>query len=67
MPLGAQEGPQYALKCVRKAQVVKGRQERAIVMEREVNAQCYHPCIVQFIKTFQDKYNVYFLTEFLGP
>ena len=21
---------------------------------RKVNAQCYHPCIVQFIKTFQD-------------
>ena len=34
-PKGKQE-PQYALKCVRKAQVVKGRQERAIVMEREV-------------------------------
>jgi cGMP-dependent protein kinase len=35
-------------------------------MEREVNAQCYHPCIMQFIKTFQDNKNVYFLTEFLG-
>ncbi|CAJ1381850.1 unnamed protein product [Effrenium voratum] len=77
-PKGKKDAPQYALKCVKKAQVVKGRQERAIVMEREanvasgvasgapVNAQCYHPCIVQFIKTFQDKHNVYFLTEFLG-
>jgi len=58
--------PEYALKCVKKLQVVRGRQEKAIAMEREVNAQCYHPCIVQFIKTFQDKHNVYFLTEFLG-
>ncbi|CAK9044590.1 unnamed protein product [Durusdinium trenchii] len=65
-PKGKKDAPEYALKCVKKAQVVKGRQERAIVMEREVNMQCYHPCIVQFIKTFQDKYNVYFLTEFLG-
>ncbi|CAE7259532.1 Pkg21D [Symbiodinium pilosum] len=65
-PKGKKDAPEYALKCVKKAQVVKGRQEKAIIMEREVNAQCYHPCIVQFIKTFQDKYNVYFLTEFLG-
>merc|ERR1719169_134078 len=36
------------------------------MIEREVNAQCYHPCIMQFIKTFQDSQNVYFLTEFLG-
>jgi len=57
---------QYALKAVQKAHVVKSNQERSLVMEREVNAQCFHPCIVQFIKTFQDQHNVYFLTEFLG-
>jgi len=56
----------YALKCVKKMQVVKGGQEKAVVMEKDVNAQCYHPCIVQFIKTFQDHHNIYFLTEFLG-
>jgi len=56
----------YALKCVDKRQVVKQHQERALVMEREIHAQCYHPCIVQFIKTFQDRDMVYFLTEFLG-
>lgn len=56
----------YALKCVKKWHVVKTSQEKAIVIERDVNAQCYHPCIVQFIKTFQDKQNIYFLTEFLG-
>lgn len=62
----AKENTLYALKCVKKWQVVKHNQERSIVMERDVNAQCYHPCLVQFIKTFQDKHNVYFLTEFLG-
>lgn len=56
----------YALKAVRKVHVVKSMQQKSIVMEREVNKQCYHPCIVQFIKTFQDRENVYFLTEFLG-
>jgi len=54
------------LKGVKKLEVVKGAQQRSIVMEREVNKQCYHPCIMQFIKTFQDKDHVYFLTEFLG-
>jgi len=62
----AKEQTLYALKCVKKFHVVKNNQEKAIVMERDVNAQCYHPCIVQFIKTFQDKHSIYFLTEFLG-
>eukprot|EP00421_Protoceratium_reticulatum_P018552 CAMPEP_0168393496 /NCGR_PEP_ID=MMETSP0228-20121227/19048_1 /TAXON_ID=133427 /ORGANISM="Protoceratium reticulatum, Strain CCCM 535 (=CCMP 1889)" /LENGTH=932 /DNA_ID=CAMNT_0008406879 /DNA_START=71 /DNA_END=2869 /DNA_ORIENTATION=- len=56
----------YALKCVSKKQVVRQGQQKSISIEREINAQCYHPCIMQFIKTFQDSKNVYFLTEFLG-
>jgi len=56
----------YALKAVKKLEVVKHAQQKSIVIEREVNKQCYHPCIMQFIKTFQDKEHVYFLTEFLG-
>jgi len=60
------ENRMYALKCVSKQQVVKQGQERSMSIEREINAQCYHPCIMQFIKTFQDSKNVYFLTEFLG-
>jgi cGMP-dependent protein kinase len=60
------EKKMYALKAVRKLEIVKSGQQKAIVMEREVNKQCFHPCIMQFIKSFQDKDNVYFLTEFLG-
>jgi len=56
----------YALKCVSKKQVVRQGQQKSISIEREINAQCYHPCIMQFIKTFQDSKTVYFLTEFLG-
>jgi len=56
----------YALKCVNKQMVVQQGQQKCITMEREVNAQCNHPCLVQFIRTFQDASNVYFLTEFLG-
>jgi len=60
------EKKMYALKGVRKVEVVKGNQQKSIVIEREVNKGCFHPCIMQFIKTFQDKEHVYFLTEFLG-
>ena len=56
----------YALKCVTKASVIRMKQEKSIKIEREVMFQCYHPCIVQSIKTFKDKDNIYFLTEFLG-
>eukprot|EP00746_Dinoflagellata_sp_MGD_P085157 gnl/MRDRNA2_/MRDRNA2_33732_c0_seq1.p1 gnl/MRDRNA2_/MRDRNA2_33732_c0~~gnl/MRDRNA2_/MRDRNA2_33732_c0_seq1.p1 ORF type:complete len:943 (-),score=211.95 gnl/MRDRNA2_/MRDRNA2_33732_c0_seq1:16-2844(-) len=62
----ADESKVYALKCVNKKQVVRMMQQKSIQVEREINAQCYHPCIMQFIKTFQDQSNVYFLTEFLG-
>jgi len=60
------ESKTYALKCVSKTQVVRQGQQKSICMERDINAQCYHPCIMQFIKTFQDPTTVYFLTEFLG-
>jgi len=56
----------YALKCVSKKQAVAQGQQKSIVIEREINVQCYHPCLMQFIKTFQDANDVYFLTEFLG-
>eukprot|EP00400_MALV-I_sp_L67-5_P001324 gene1324-370_t len=56
----------YALKCVTKSGVIRMKQEKSIKIEREVMFQCYHPCIVQSIKTFKDRDNIYFLTEFLG-
>lgn len=56
----------YALKCVSKKQVLEQNQQMLIATEREINSECYHPCIMHFIKTFQDSRNVYFLTEFLG-
>jgi len=62
----ADESKVYALKCVKKQQVMRQNQQKSIVVERDINAQCYHPCIMQFIKTFQDAQHVYFLTEFLG-
>jgi len=55
----------YALKRLRKEHVVKHRLQKQVQVERELLCGCYHPFIVQFIKTFQDERNIYFLTEFL--
>ncbi|CAE8719220.1 unnamed protein product [Polarella glacialis] len=60
------EGVMYALKCINKQQVVLQGQELPTLLEREINLNCYHPCIMQFFTTFQDASHVYFLTEFLG-
>ncbi|CAD7971526.1 unnamed protein product [Amoebophrya sp. A120] len=57
---------QYALKCVNKQAAVRLKQQKSLLIEREINGQCFHPCIVQFIKTLQDRNTIYFLTEFLG-
>ena len=45
----------YALKCIGKKQVVQQKQEKSMILEREINSQCYHPCIMHFITTFQDR------------
>eukprot|EP00746_Dinoflagellata_sp_MGD_P152324 gnl/MRDRNA2_/MRDRNA2_83579_c0_seq3.p1 gnl/MRDRNA2_/MRDRNA2_83579_c0~~gnl/MRDRNA2_/MRDRNA2_83579_c0_seq3.p1 ORF type:complete len:991 (-),score=217.20 gnl/MRDRNA2_/MRDRNA2_83579_c0_seq3:83-3055(-) len=60
------EGRIYALKAISKDQVLDNGTEKAMDQERAINAQCYHPCIMQFMKTMQDAKYVYFLTEFLG-
>ncbi len=60
------ENKVYALKCIDKVAAVKMKQQKSLVIEKEINGQCFHPCIVQYIKTLQDNQNIYFLTEFLG-
>eukprot|EP00392_Amoebophrya_sp_AT5.2_P010943 g11016.t1 len=57
---------QYALKCIDKQAAIRLKQQKSLVIEKEINGQCFHPCIVQFIKTLQDRSTIYFLTEFLG-
>jgi len=59
-------GQQYALKCIDKEAVARRKQQRAVLTERQMLLQCYHPCLVQFIKSFKDDSHVYFLQEYLG-
>lgn len=54
----------YALKCIGKKQVLQQKQEKSMIIEREINSQCYHPCIMHFITTFQE---IRMKSEVLGP
>jgi len=57
---------QYALKTISKALALESEQVKMVQNEREINEQCNHPCIMHFVRAFQDTDNVYFLLEFLG-
>jgi cGMP-dependent protein kinase len=56
----------YALKCIRKNHVVETGQQKNVQTERKILLQLFHPCIVQFVRTFKDEDYIYFLMEFLG-
>jgi cGMP-dependent protein kinase len=56
----------YALKCILKKHVVDTGQQKNVQIERKILLQLFHPCIVQFVKTYKDEDTIYFLMEFLG-
>jgi cGMP-dependent protein kinase len=56
----------YALKCIRKSHVIETGQQKNVQMERKILLQLFHPCIVQFVRTYKDEETIYFLMEFLG-
>ena len=53
----------YALKCMRKAQVVEMKQLAAVVREKTVLAQMRHPFILKLVATYQDAGELYILME----
>ncbi|KAK2196093.1 bifunctional cGMP-dependent protein kinase [Babesia duncani] len=53
----------FALKCVSRKCIKRLKQQKHIKLEREIMAQNDHPFIIQLVKTFKDKDNIYFLTE----
>jgi len=56
----------YALKTLDKAKNEELGNMACLQVEREVLLLCHHPCLIHFIKSFQDAQNIYLLTEFLG-
>eukprot|EP00511_Aplanochytrium_stocchinoi_P010338 CAMPEP_0204865970 /NCGR_PEP_ID=MMETSP1348-20121228/15349_1 /ASSEMBLY_ACC=CAM_ASM_000700 /TAXON_ID=215587 /ORGANISM="Aplanochytrium stocchinoi, Strain GSBS06" /LENGTH=775 /DNA_ID=CAMNT_0052017635 /DNA_START=77 /DNA_END=2404 /DNA_ORIENTATION=+ len=55
----------YALKAVPKSVVVKTKQQKHVVNEKDILQICNSPFIVKLYKTFKDNDCIYFLTEFI--
>ena len=55
----------FALKIVKKAVVVRQKQEKHIVSERDLLTKLDHHFIVKLRATFQDRLQVYFLFEYV--
>uniref|UniRef100_A0A7S0J4A9 cGMP-dependent protein kinase n=1 Tax=Calcidiscus leptoporus TaxID=127549 RepID=A0A7S0J4A9_9EUKA len=53
----------YALKCMRKAQVVQMKQQQHVMHEKKILAMMDHPFILQLVATYQDKGELYMLLE----
>uniref|UniRef100_A0A7S3FKY0 cGMP-dependent protein kinase n=1 Tax=Haptolina ericina TaxID=156174 RepID=A0A7S3FKY0_9EUKA len=53
----------YALKAIRKGQVIALKQEEHIMNEKNLLALCDHPFLLSLVATFQDDWEIYMLTE----
>jgi len=53
----------YALKCIRKRDVVEKNVQDALVSELSILKEVDHPFIIKFVRSFRSLTHVYFLTE----
>jgi len=53
----------YALKCMRKAQVVQTKQQQHVMHEKKILSQMEHPFILALVATYQDAGELYMLLE----
>jgi len=53
----------YALKCMRKAQVVATKQQSHVLNEKNILAMMEHPFILALVNTYQDAGELYMLLE----
>mmetsp|Transcript_28502 Transcript_28502/g.70872 ORF Transcript_28502/g.70872 Transcript_28502/m.70872 type:complete len:787 (-) Transcript_28502:604-2964(-) len=56
-------GVSYALKCMRKAQVVATKQQSHVLNEKRILAMMDHPFVLRLVQTYQDKGELYMLLE----
>ncbi|KRX10479.1 Protein kinase-like domain [Pseudocohnilembus persalinus] len=55
----------YALKIISKFLMQQMKTQKHVKTEKDIMEGIQHPFITQFYKAYQDKYNVYFLMEFV--
>lgn len=53
----------YALKAVSKMEVVETKQETHIMSEKQTLCELQHPCLVNLVKTFKTRDQLFFLLE----
>ena len=53
----------YALKCMRKQQVVATKQQSHVLNEKRILAAMDHPFILRLVSTYQDEGELYMLME----
>jgi len=56
-------GVSYALKCMRKAQVIATKQQSHVLNEKRILASMEHPFILALVQTYQDKGELYMLLD----
>jgi cGMP-dependent protein kinase len=57
------DGVSFALKVMKKKQIVETRQQTHILSEKNIMAECTSPFIVRLHTTFKDTLNLYMLME----
>ena len=53
----------YALKCIRKGNVIMAHLAEQALAEKELQAECDHPFILRLVDTFQDDLELYMVLE----
>ncbi|KAL7701977.1 protein kinase A catalytic subunit isoform 1 [Lotmaria passim] len=55
----------YAVKCLKKREIIKMKQQQHIAQEKSILMELCHPFIVNMMCSFQDEKKVYFVLEFV--
>ena len=55
----------YAVKCLKKREIIKMKQVQHILAEKSLLAELSHPFIVNIITTFQDEKKLYIVLEYV--
>jgi serine/threonine protein kinase len=58
-------GKHYAMKVLKKAEIVKLRQVEHTMNEKQILEQLEHPFLVKILGTFQDSNNLYLVLEYV--
>ncbi|KAJ3122541.1 camp-dependent protein kinase catalytic subunit [Nowakowskiella sp. JEL0407] len=59
-------GRYFALKAIKKADVVKVKQEKQVMNEKNILKEIKFPFIVELYSTFQDSYHLYMVMEYVA-